>query len=336
MHWKHGQTSALLPLLAKERIMGHHIVVFGYGAVGQAAVEVALKQGHSVTVAQRSTVALPAGVKFAACDVLDPHAVERTVAGASQIVVAIGFPYNGEVWNACWPRAMTNLISACAVHKARMIFVDNLYMYGPQSRPLSEDMPLTDFGVKPAVRSKVTRLWLAAVQAGRARITALRAPDFYGPMVRLSHIGDVGFGAVAKGNAATLVIPADTPHAFAYVPDIARAVGTLLEAPDDDYGQAWHVPCAPPVTPRRIIEFGAAAIGRTARVHSLPLWMLAPAGAFSGFLSEVAEMRFTFDRPYEVDSRKFGRRFWSDATAFEFGAPETARSFLNARGALAA
>ena len=37
----------------------------------------------------------------------------------------------------------------------------------------------------------------------------------------------------------------DMPHAFAYVPDIARAAVTLLDAPDDAFNQVWHVPCAP-------------------------------------------------------------------------------------------
>src|SRR5262249_34254126 len=207
--------------------MENRVVVFGYGPVGAASVEAARKQGRSVIVTQRSAPAtLPEGVAFAPCDVLDADAVRSTVSGAGHVVVTIGFPYDGQIWKTAWPRAMTNLVDACAAHKARMVFADNLYMYGPQSLPLTEDMPLSDFGVKPAVRSEVTRIWKTAADAGRARISALRAPDFYGPGVSLSHIGDVGFGAIAKGRTAMLLIPPDMPHAFAYVPDIGRAVGT--------------------------------------------------------------------------------------------------------------
>jgi hypothetical protein len=81
-------------------------------------------------------------------------------------------------------------------------------------------------------------------------------------------------------------------------------------------------------TPRQILAVGAAAIGRKLRIRSLPLWLLPAAGFVSPFLREVAEMRFTFDRPYDVDSRKFGSRFWNDATPFEVGSPAAARSFL--------
>ena len=317
--------------------MSQHIVVFGYGAVGQTAVDMALKQGHSVTLSQRSApTMLPLDTRFAPCDVLDREAVIRAADGANQIIVAVGFRYEGNTWRACWPRAMANLIEASATHGARMIFIDNMYMDGPQSQPLKESMPLSNFGVKPAVRSEVTRLWMAAADAGRARITALRAPDFYGPGVGLSPIGDVGFGAVANGRTATLIVQPEIPHAFAYVPDIGRAVGTLLMAPDDAFGQAWHVPCAPTLTPQRILEIGAVAIGQKAKIRRVPLWMLPAAGLVSGFMREVAEMRFTFDRPYKVDSRKFAARFWGDATPFEAGATETARSFMQSAAMRAA
>ena len=308
--------------------MDKPIVVFGYGAVGKATTAALIKEGRSVLVAQRKLPPdLIAGATFQSTDVLDADAVRNVVANAAQVVVAIGFEYSGKVWKTMWPRAMSNLVEACTASRVRMVFVDNLYMYGPQSDALRENMPLTSFGVKPAVRAEITRIWKSATDAGRVKVAALRAPDFYGPRVSLSHLGDVGFGAVAKGKAAMLIIPPDTQHAFAYVPDIARGVATLLDAPDDAFGQAWHIPCAPLSTPRQILELGAKAIGQKLRLRSVPLWLLPAAGLVSPFLSEVAEMRFTFDRPYNVDSRKFAEHFWSDATPFATGAAETARSF---------
>jgi hypothetical protein len=44
-------------------------------------------------------------------------------------------------------------------------------------------------------------------------------------------------------------------------------------------------------------------------------------------MKEVVDVGFTWDRPYVVDSGKFQRRFWSDVTPYEVGAPATARSF---------
>ena len=307
--------------------MSGSIVLFGHGAVGSVVARLLLERGQTVRVAQRSRPAdLPAGATFTCCDVLDAGAARRAIESAEQVVVAIGFAYDRRVWRTAWPAAMTNLVEACAATGARMVFVDNLYMLGPQDAPLHEDMPLTARGAKPAIRSEVTRIWMS----GRARVAALRAPDFYGPGVSISHLGSTSFGALARGKPAVLLVPPDTPHDFAHVPDIARAVVTLLDAPDDAYGQAWNMPCAPTRTPREILRLGSEECRVPLKVRAIPLRLLPLLGLASTFMREVADVGFTWNRPYRVDARKFTGRFWSDVTPFEIGAPATARSFAGA------
>ena len=311
--------------------MNDEIVIFGYGPVGRAAAELLSAQGRALRIAQRKAPAsLPKGASFVACDTMDRDAVRAAARGASQVVLAIGLPYESALWREAWPRVMNHFVDVCAEIGARLIFVDNLYMYGPQTLPLVETMALTAYGAKPAARAAATQVWMAASQAGRARVAALRAPDFYGPGVDNAHLGAQSFGALAKGGAATLIVPPDMPHDFAYVPDFARAVVTLIDAPDDCYGQAWHVPCAPTRTPREILAMGAKALGMKPRARMLPFWAQAPLGLFTPFLREMREMRFQWDRPYRVDCGKFARRFWSDATPFETGAKETALAFAAA------
>jgi hypothetical protein len=41
----------------------------------------------------------------------------------------------------------------------------------------------------------------------------------------------------------------------------------------------------------------------------------------------MKEMRFQWDRPYQVDASRFKAAFWSDVTPFETGVPETALAF---------
>jgi nucleoside-diphosphate-sugar epimerase len=305
------------------------IVVFGYGACGTATVEQLIRAGRRVRVVQRRRPSdLPASVEFVATDILDRDAVLAATRDASQIVLAVGFQYDGKVWRDMWPRTIANILAAAEANNARVVWVDNLYMYGPQTTPLREDMPLTSYGAKPAVRSEVTRMWMAASDAGRVKFASLRVPDFYGPGVGpLSHLGDLGFGALAKGKSATMVIPLDTPHDFAYVPDVGRAVVTLLNAPDDAFGQAWHMPSAPTRTAREILAIGAAALGVKPRVTAIPLWILPALAIVMPALKGFIEMKFQWDRPYHVDHSKFAKRFWRDVTPFEVGAVETALSF---------
>jgi nucleoside-diphosphate-sugar epimerase len=303
-------------------------LVLGFGAVGRAVTQALLARGETVCVAQRRQPAdLPNHATFKSCDVFDAESLKKAIVGADQVVLAVGFAYDAKVWRTTWPRTMTNIVEACAATGASIVFLDNLYMLGPQREPRRENMPLTSQREKPAILSEVTRIWAAAAVAGRVRMAALRATDFYGPGVPVSHLGSSAFGALAKGKPALLLAPPDTLHDFCYVPDIARAVVTLLDAPDDAYGQVWNMPCAPTMTPRQILTLGAKALQVKLKIRAIPLGLLPFLGLFSPFIREVADVSFTWDRPYVVDASKFKTRFWSDVTPIEIGAAETARWF---------
>jgi nucleoside-diphosphate-sugar epimerase len=308
--------------------MTDRITIFGYGPVGRATAARLLSEGREVIVAQRNAPRdLPRGATFAPVDALDRDAVVKAVHDSGQFVVTIGFPYSGILWRDVWPKAMSNFVAACKATGGRMVFVDNLYMYGPQTTPLTETMSLSNYGLKPAARSAATRVWLAAAAAGEARVAALRAPDFYGPGVGLSFLGDTSIGKLAQGKPAIFVGSPGVLHDYAYVPDIARAVTTLLAAPDSAFGQAWHMPCAPTRTTRDILQIAADTLDVKLRISAMPAWMLGPSAMFSPFLRELKEMRFQWDRPYQVDASRFKAAFWSDVTPFETGVPETARAF---------
>ncbi len=306
--------------------MNQDIVIFGYGPVGCATAALLAQQGRAVRIAQRHQASdLPPGMGFIQADVLDEASVLRATEGAAQIVIALGFPYAAKVWQAAWPPAMANLLAAAARAAARVVFVDNLYMYGPQSVPLVETMPLTDYGAKPAVRAALTRQWQAAT--GKVRFAALRAADFYGPGTTNAHLGTFAFAALARGKVPMLLDPPDTPHDFAYVPDFARGVVALLDAPDDAFGQAWHLPNAPTQTPRALLQQAADSIGVRLKLRALPFWAVDTLGLFVPDVRELKEMRFQWDRPYLVDASKFAKRFSFTPTPFAEGIAATMRSF---------
>src|ERR1700712_2051221 len=88
-------------------------VIFGYGAVGRGVARILSDRGDAVRVAQRRRpTALPQGVVFTPCDLLEPDAVRKAVAGATQVVLAVGFAYDARVWRTAWPATMTNIVEA--------------------------------------------------------------------------------------------------------------------------------------------------------------------------------------------------------------------------------
>lgn len=310
--------------------MTQQITVFGYGAVGRPIVEQLVARGDRVRVATRRLPAdLPAGVEHVSCDVLVAGDVRAALHGAAQAVLAVGFAYDSRLWRTVWPQTMTNMVEECADAETRLVFIDNLYQLGPQTTPRTEDMPLATTGEKPVILAEVARIWQRA--SDRVRIATLRCSDFYGPGVEVSHLGAVAFGELAKGKPAQLLVPADTPHDFAYVPDIARAAVMLLDAPDADFGQAWNMPCAPTRSPRALLSIGAAALGGKLRVWAVPFALLKPIGLVYRFAKEVVDVGFTWDRAYVVDGGKFTRRFGFTPTPFEVGVPATVHAFAKAR-----
>src|SRR6201989_1939490 len=139
------------------------VTVFGYGPTGEATVDRLIGRGQKVRVVQRRRPAnLPPGVEFMPCDVLYADQVLAAMTGAEQAVITTGFEYSGKVWKAAWPKAMDNFLAAAEATGARIIQIDNMSMYGRQSAQIREDMPLTTYGVKPAVRAQVTRMWMKA------------------------------------------------------------------------------------------------------------------------------------------------------------------------------
>jgi len=296
------------------------IAVAGLGAVGRALVARLVARGDQVRVVQRlEPRSLPSGTTFVSCDMEDAKTAAHAFEGAGTVVCAVGLPYRSEVFTRVWPLIMRNMLEACARANARFVFADNLYMYGPQTAPLRESMPLTDFGAKPRARAAITALWREAHAAGKVRACAVRASDFYGPDVPTSVISTMGVQRLLADKAALAPYPADHPHAFTYVPDFARALLTLIDAPDDAYGEAWHVPNAPERSLREVFELAAEVIGVRHRVTVLPQALMPLLGLFSADIRELKEMRFQWDRPYLVDTTKFARRFWGDATPLDEG-----------------
>jgi nucleoside-diphosphate-sugar epimerase len=273
---------------------------------------------------------LPTRIRFTACDVTSRESVASVCAGREVAICAVGFPYDWRVWERAWPAAMNAFLSACENSGARFVFADNLYMAGPQTVPLTENLPLTNYGHKPRLRAGLTRMWQKAHDSGRVRAVAVRASDFYGPDVSTSVLSAFGAARLLQDQPALIPYSPDFPHDFTYVPDVARVIVTLADAPDDAYGQAWNVPNAPTRTLRELLALAAQIAGVPLGVRVIPGWLLPAMGLFSREIHELIEMRFQTDRPYRVDATKYKSRFGGEPTPFEQGLSATVEFYRRA------
>jgi nucleoside-diphosphate-sugar epimerase len=286
--------------------MGKHVVV-GSGQVGTHLATKLLAQGHDVTVVTRSGGG-PAGATRVAADVADRARLAEVAKGTDVLYNCVNPKYHR--WLTDWPPMAGSFLHAAETSGAVLVMLGNLYPYGPVTGPMTEDLPLSSTSPKAQVRARMWADALAAHEAGRIRVTEVRGSDFFGPgATDQSYLGDRFVGPLRRGRAIQLVWPADVPHSWTYLPDVADA---LIVAGGDEraWGRPWHVPTGEPMTFRELGERMAAILGRPApRMVQLPWPLVRATGLFWPMAGELRHVRYQFVAPYVLDSSAFQETF---------------------------
>jgi len=290
-------------------------IVFGTGPLGLAVMDELVARGRPVTLINRSGQVdelLPDGVEIVPGDATDPDQVAAICAEAGLVFHCAQPGYTN--WPEQFPPITQGILDGVSRTKARLVVGENLYMYGPVSGPIREDLPFAATTRKGKVRAEMARTLLEAHQAGKVRVTIGRASDFYGPRVLGSaNVGDMLFDAALAGKTANLVGDLDQPHTYTYIKDFGRGLVTLGDH-DEALGQAWHVPSAETITTRQFVELVEGAVGRPVKVRAAGRWMLAIIGLFVPDAGEMKEMLYEFEEPFVVDHSKFEGAFGVDVT----------------------
>jgi len=304
-----------------------HLVLGATGAVGRVVVEELQVRGLPVKAVERTKTLQ--GVETIHADLLDPEQAKRAITGASYVYVCIGLPYSSLAWERQWPPIIQNIIEACHQNEARLIFLDNVYMYGPA--PL--DVPFTEtHETRPGTKKGRTRHTVAAMvmeahRIGKVRAVVGRAADFYGPFAVNSVLYTSFVKRVVDGKPPQSMWPTNVPHTYSYTRDSGRA---LVELGLDDhvYGEVWHLPVSDPVTGDEIMKGLNEILDTRFTISVIPRWLLKTMGVFVPIVKESNEMLYQFDDPYVMSDLKFRGRFPDFAvTDFDTGLREMVRFF---------
>ena len=288
-----------------------HAVIGGTGAIGGAVVEELVRRGHRVRSIARRTTEMDPSVEQVTADVMDREQAVRAVAGAS-VVYHCAMPAYTR-WPEEFPQLQANVADAAEAAGAKLVAVENLYMYGPQSEPMTEATPMAATGRKGSVRARLSRELLERHAAGRLRVAIGRASDYYGPRGANSAVGDQFFTAIAAGKRPRWLGRTDQPHALSYLPDIASGLVTLGERAEAD-GEIWHLPVSPALTGAEWAERTGRIVGREVRPSTVSRPMLVALGIFMPLLRELRETLYQWERPWLVDDSKFRSAFGAAAT----------------------
>src|SRR5215207_7678095 len=105
-------------------------VVFGTGAIGRAIAMELASRGESVRMVNRSGKMdeVPAGVEVVASDLYDQTNVRDVTRGAK--VVYHSAQPNYSEWTEKFPPLQKSIIEGLSGSGAKLVVVENLYMYG--------------------------------------------------------------------------------------------------------------------------------------------------------------------------------------------------------------
>ena len=309
-------------------------VVFGTGAVGMSVMDELVQRGprrvRMVNSSGRARV--PHGVEVVGGDATDEAFTREVSEGASVVYFALNPPYNR--WPELFPGLQAGVLEGAASAGAKLIAMENLYMYGPTyGRPLTEDLPYAANTRKGRVRAMMSKELMEAHKSGRVRVAIGRASDFFGPRVLASAAGEQVFGRAVQGKSAQVAGDPDQPHTYTYTPDIGKGL-VILGEHEDALGRPWHLPSPETVTTREFVRMVfEEAGGEPTKMQRAPKPLLWALGLFNPSLRETLEMLYEFEEPFVVDHSAFARAFGDHATPLREAIRETVRWYREERPA---
>lgn len=287
-------------------------VVIGTGPLGLAVMRALRAKGRQPVMVNRSGKVddLPT-LQVTRADVSDARDVKRICKNADTIYYCAKPPYTR--WAEQFPPLIDALLQGVPSPDCKIVYLDNLYAYGPTDRALTENAPLAAQGKKGRTRAELDERLLEAHARGVAKVTIARASDFFGPHVKEAALGSRAFAQALKGAPAEVLGNIDTPHTHAFIDDVAAGMLTLAEH-ERAFGRAWHLPAAPAITTREFLTRLYAQAGKPFKFRAAPRALVSVLGLFMTQMREVKEVLYTFEQPFVVDHSQFEQAFGAKVT----------------------
>ena len=308
-----------------------HTILGAGGPVANALTKELLDHNETIRLVSRRPVDIKGNnLSWKKADLLNYTEVREATKGSTVIYLCAGLVYDAKIWREQWPVIIQNVINVTKETNARLIFFDNVYMYGLVNGPMTEDTPYRPSSEKGKVRATIANTIMDEVKAGTLNATIARAPDFYGTSSKNSFFDMMVLDKYAQRQSAQWMGDPNKLHNFIYIPDAGRAMYLLGQSPKSD-NQIWHLPTAPVMTGHQFIELAARIYGvkpKFMRIRKVMLWLI---GLFNKVIAGAVEMFYQSSNDYIFNSDKFEKAFNFKPTSYEEGIKEVARTIYKPR-----
>jgi len=296
-----------------------HTILGAGGAVANALTRELENNNETIRLVSRKPIKSDnKNVSWQKADLLNYNEVLQASKGSSVIYLTAGLVYDKDIWAKQWPVIMQNFINLGKETGARLIFFDNVYMYGLVNGPMMEDSPYKPLSNKGNTRAKIANMLMDEVKAGTIRASIARGADFYGTDTMNSFVDMMVLDKYAKGEMAQWVGNPSKLHNFSFIPDMGKGMFLLGQHPESD-NQIWHMPTAKPVTGKQFVEIAAGVYGVKPKFFAVKKFMLWIFGLFNKVVMGTVEMYYQYDHDYIFNSDKFEKAFNVKPTSYEDG-----------------
>ncbi len=260
---------------------GNVLILGASGRFGRHAAEAFWNAGWQVRVFDRATDNLPGAAM-----------------GVDVIINAWNPPYTE--WERQVPDQTEQVIGAAKASGATVLIPGNIYVYGSGSGPrldaLTPKLARNPLGL-------VRRRMEEAYRAAGVPTIILRAGDF----IDTEASGNWFESHIAAGaRKGRFVAPGDpdAPHAWAYLPDMARAAVLLAErrAMLETFEEVLFPGYTLSLDEMRSIS--ERILDREIRIRPFPWWMIRLASPFWPMGRKLLEMRYLWDMPHRLDGAR--------------------------------
>ncbi|WP_207422429.1 NAD-dependent epimerase/dehydratase family protein [Desertivirga brevis] len=296
-----------------------HTILGAGGPISKALAKELAQSGIKANLASRREIKTRPSETWIRTDLLNEKDVLNATKGSEVIYLCAGLVYDKRIWREQWPVVMQNVITASKAAQARLIFFDNVYMYGKVDGPMLESTPYNPCSEKGEVRAKIATRLMEEVKAGHLLASIARSADFYGATDTMNSFFDMMvLDKYSKKEKAMWLGNPETLHSFTYVPDAGKAMFLLGQESTSD-NQIWHLPTARAITGKEFINTAAGIFKVKPSYMKVNKLMLRALGLFNKAIEGTVEMYYQYQHNYHFDSSKFENHFSFHPTTYKEG-----------------
>ena len=306
-----------------------HTILGAGGSIGNALAFKLLDKKEDVRLVSRRKYSI-FGAESVRADLTSYTETLESLKGTDVAYLCVGLPYDITVWKETWPKIMKNTIDACKEVGAKLIFFDNVYMYGKVDGKMTESTPYNPCSKKGEVRVEIASMLQNEIDHKNLDAIIARAADLYGPYITFSSVPYLMvFSRYLDHKRAQWLVNSGLSHSYTYTLDCANGLYLLANC-NEAFNQVWHLPTySPAIDGKSFIKIAAKETGVAPKYNVLPKFAVILTGILNKSVNETVEMLYQNDSPYIFDSSKFNNYFNYTPKSYNEGIKETIEFIKN-------